>query len=94
MLRLTIMLSLVAAACGGNKSSTPATTPATAEALPPGPESRAAMTPEECTLQGGEVRGDIGDGKIACAPQERELGRVMTGIEGGVCCASAVAPAP
>ncbi|MBA3818822.1 MAG: hypothetical protein H0X17_08015 [Deltaproteobacteria bacterium] len=94
MLRLTLILSLAAAACGGNQSSTPETTPTTTEAVPPGPETRAAMTPEECTKQGGEVRGDIGDGKIACDAQERELGRVMTGIEGGVCCASAVAPAP
>jgi hypothetical protein len=49
------------------------------------------MEPGDCTAQGGEVRGDIGDGKIACAAGERELGRVNQGIEGAICCAPAAA---
>jgi hypothetical protein len=47
------------------------------------------MEPDQCTAQGGQVRGDIGDGKIACAEGERELGRVRQGIEGAICCAAA-----
>lgn len=49
----------------------------------------ATLSPEQCTQQGGEVRGDIGDGRIACAEGERELGRVPLGIEGSICCAPA-----
>jgi hypothetical protein len=45
------------------------------------------MTPDECTKQGGQVRGDIGDGQIKCAEDERQIGRVAIGVEGGVCCA-------
>lgn len=43
-------------------------------------------TPEECTCAGGVIHGDIGDGKVACAPDETELGRIQQGIEGAVCC--------
>jgi hypothetical protein len=54
----------------------------------PGPEPVATtLTPAQCTQKGGEVRGDIGDGRIACARGERDLGRVSFGIEGGRCCA-------
>jgi hypothetical protein len=49
----------------------------------------AMLSPEQCTQQGGEIRGDIGDGRIACARGERELGRVPLGIEGSICCAPA-----
>jgi len=64
---------------------------------PPGPAAAPAtpaevLTPEQCTAQGGQVRGDIGDGQIACAAGERELGRVRIGVEGGVCCAPDAAP--
>ena len=52
------------------------------------------LSPEQCTCLGGEVRGDIGDGQIKCGDAEKELGRVATGIEGGVCCTAADAPAP
>jgi hypothetical protein len=67
--------------CGGSSSK---------PAPGPGPAPVAMLTPEQCTRQGGEVRGDIGDGKIACAQGERELGRVPLGIEGSICCAPAV----
>jgi hypothetical protein len=46
----------------------------------------ALLSGEACELAGGLVRGDIGDGKVACASGENEIGRVRTGIEGGVCC--------
>lgn len=55
----------------------------------PRPEPVATLTPEQCTDRGGEIRGDIGDGKIACEPGERQLGRVPLGIEGSICCAPA-----
>jgi hypothetical protein len=44
------------------------------------------LSVEECESAGAVVRGDIGDGNVACASGETELGRVRTGIEGGVCC--------
>ncbi len=75
-----IAFVLTVAACGGSKQPDPQTAPA-----PPAPTS--AMAPEECTAKGGEVRGDIGDGKVACAAGETDLGRVNQGIEGAVCCA-------
>lgn len=70
------------AACGGSKPPTPETAPVPTEPA-------AAMTSDECTAKGGEVRGDIGDGKVACAAGETDLGRVNQGIEGAVCCAAA-----
>ena len=73
-------------ACGSSK---PAPAPAPGPAPGPEPTQVATLSPEQCTAQGGEVRGDIGDGKIACAPGERELGRVPLGIEGSICCAPA-----
>lgn len=71
--------------CGSSK---PAPTPGPAPTQDPAPVGM--LTPEQCTQQGGEVRGDIGDGKIACAEGERQLGRVPLGIEGSICCAPAV----
>jgi hypothetical protein len=44
------------------------------------------FTPDECEAAGGFVRGDIGDGRIACEDTETQLGRVVFGREGGVCC--------
>lgn len=88
MPKLLIAIAL-AAACG---SSTP---PPASEPAPAAPSSPAEpMSPEECTAQGGEVRGDIGDGQIACAEGERDLGRVRQGIEGAICCAPPAEPAP
>lgn len=75
---------VVLAACGGAKQ--PAGEPA--EPSPPAAEA-GVMTSDDCTGQGGQVRGDIGDGKVACAEGERELGRVKLGIEGAICCAPA-----
>ena len=84
MLKLTIAVALLAAACGG-KTQAPAHHPGTS--APPA-EPAAAMTPEECTAKGGQVKGDIGDGKVACNEGDRDLGRVNQGIEGAVCCAA------
>jgi hypothetical protein len=38
------------------------------------------------------VRGDIGDGKIACVEGETELARIEGGVEGSVCCKAAAMP--
>jgi hypothetical protein len=43
-------------------------------------------TPAHCECLGGYVKGDIGDGKVACTEGEQELERVQQGIEGAVCC--------
>ena len=50
------------------------------------------MAPEDCIAKGGQVKGDIGDGKVACAEGEQDLGRVNQGIEGAVCCAPPATP--
>ena len=76
MSKLLITFVLSIAACGGSKQPAP-------QVAPPS----AAMTSDECTAKGGQVRGDIGDGKVACAAGETDLGRVSQGIEGAVCCA-------
>ncbi|MBA3541377.1 MAG: hypothetical protein H0T79_17325 [Deltaproteobacteria bacterium] len=76
---------LTLAACGGKQQPT-------SQAAPSPSEPAAPMTPDACTAQGGQVRGDIGDGKIACAEGERELGRVSQGIEGAICCLAATKP--
>ncbi len=89
---LAFSFALLAACSGGNTQppTSPAPEPTPTQAPPPPDPSQAgsaeAMAPETCTQQGGEVRGDIGDGQIACAEGETELGKVTTGIEGGVCC--------
>lgn len=82
MLKLVVFVALgvVVSACGGSKQ--------------PGPESPSKagsgpMSPEECTAKGGTVKGDIGDGKVACSEGQTDLGRVNQGIEGAVCCAPA-----
>lgn len=46
----------------------------------------APQSPEHCECLGGYVKGDIGDGKVACTDGETELERVQQGIEGAVCC--------
>lgn len=88
MSKLLIAFALTAAACGGSKQAPSEATPPPSSA-PTDQSSVTPMTPDECTTQGGQVRGDIGDGKIACADGERELGRVNQGIEGAICCAPA-----
>jgi len=50
----------------------------------------AANTPAHCECLGGYVRGDIGDGKVACPQGETALERVQQGIEGAVCCKGVV----
>lgn len=49
--------------------------------------SDAPATAEHCACLGGYVRGDIGDGQVACPQGETQLERVNQGIEGAVCCA-------
>lgn len=50
----------------------------------------APSTPAHCECLGGYVKGDIGDGQVACPQGETELERVQQGIEGAVCCKAAV----
>lgn len=85
MSKFLIAFALSVVACGGSKQppAEPAPQPAPTE------QAAAPMQPDECTAQGGHVKGDIGDGKVACAEGERDLGRVNQGIEGAVCCAPA-----
>lgn len=87
-------LVLATAACGSKPAAqtAPAPPPTTEAAPSPAPSPTDPLTPEQCAAQGGQVRGDIGDGQVACAPGERELGRVRIGIEGGVCCAPSAPP--
>ncbi|HEY5925965.1 MAG TPA: hypothetical protein VIV11_29960 [Kofleriaceae bacterium] len=85
MSKYLIAFALTIAACGGKKEPPPS------EPAAPATPSSTPMTPEECVAKGGQVKGDIGDGKVACAEGERDLGRVNQGIEGAVCCASAAA---
>jgi hypothetical protein len=51
------------------------------------PPAGATISVAACEALGGEVRPDIGDGQVACAADEQELGRVALGIEGALCCA-------
>lgn len=97
-LRSFVLIVGFAAGCSGaSTSDTSAPTPSTPSTPteptePTEPEAVEPLTPEQCTARGGQVRGDIGDGTIACAEGERELGRVRLGIEGGVCCAPGAVP--
>lgn len=88
-MKLVLSLAFVLAACGSKKPTDTPTNTNTEVAPTEGSNAEGAatpMTPEACTGQGGEVRGDIGDGKVACAAGETTLGRVNQGIEGAVCC--------
>lgn len=92
-----LLLSLSAAACKDSGSSTP---PPDATAAPgePAPSSeRASLTTEECTAQGGQVVGDIGDGATqrpdyVCPSGKPPFGNIApaegepVAIEGSVCC--------
>ena len=90
MSKLLIAFALAVTACGGSKSPPP-TEPAPTTTPGPVDGTGEPQTPEECVAKGGEVRGDIGDGKVACAEGEQDLGRVRQGIEGAVCCAKPAA---
>ena len=80
MTKAVLAVALMAA-CGSK--SPPPTEPAPTGG---GTPVEAAMTPDECTARGAVVKGDIGDGKVACDPNQTFLGRVSQGIEGAVCC--------
>lgn len=99
MLKSLLFVSFALAACGGSK---PAPAPTTTEPAPTttGHEqgTHAPMTAQECTDQGGEVVGDIGDGAIhqpdyKCAKSgQPPIGHIAAepgkpaAIEGAVCC--------
>jgi hypothetical protein len=98
MSKFLIAIALTAVlACGGKKqpapsepSNTSSTEPANGSASQGGGEPM-TMSPADCTAKGGQVKGDIGDGKVACAAGELNLGRVRQGIEGAICCGPATA---
>lgn len=84
---VAILTSLALAACGG-KAPPPTSTTAPGDVPAQGPDAPGAvMTSDECTAAGGQIKGDIGDGQVACDPGDRQLGRVQLGIEGSICCA-------
>ena len=100
-MRLSLILSavLALAACGGSSKPTP---------TPPGPPQgdpsavaecglaepgAAPANAEQCECLGHQVVGDIGNGQVACPDGTTEVARIAYGIEGGVCCAAAGAPA-
>ncbi|MEO8705325.1 MAG: hypothetical protein ABI867_35105 [Kofleriaceae bacterium] len=96
MTKLVLVMGLLAA-CGNKPSSPPAEPiPSTPSPDPTAPPKPATIGADECMSKGGRVKNDIGDGKVACDPGERDLGRVALGTEGAVCCATgeAAVPAP
>lgn len=99
ILGLSSLLALQIA-CGG--STPPAEgptdgateTPADPAGTPADPSATACSehapnSPEHCECLGGYVKGDIGDGKVACTDGDTELERTNQGIEGSVCCKKA-----
>ena len=88
-IRLQTGLWLLGALAGCAKQGQPATAPAPQAATTACGED-APASPAHCACLGGYVRGDIGDGQVACPQGETELERVQQGIEGAVCCKSAV----
>ena len=100
ILGLSSLLALQIA-CGGSTppaegptdgaTETPAD-PAPADGVSAGDtdcKQHAANSPEHCECLGGYVKGDIGDGKVACTDGDTEIERTNSGIEGAVCCQKA-----
>jgi len=79
----SITLALGCGHSGGSSAPTVATGPQSSSASC---GEDAANTPAHCECLGGYVKGDIGDGQVACPQGETELERVQQGIEGAVCC--------
>ena len=105
MLRSLSISILLLAACGGSDKPSQTETMPTNEApaadqtstdqtAPCEAPAEGPMTNDQCECQVGAVRGDPGDGSAHCEATERELGKVSTVIEGGVCCAPAAPTAP
>lgn len=91
---LLLSASLVLAACGGKAK--PAPTPApneTADTCGVQSSNGVPTNAEQCECLGHQVVGDIGDGQVACPDGTTEVARIQYGIEGGVCCQAAAAPA-
>ena len=95
---LKSLLFVVALAACGSKKPAPAQTSAEAPAAGHEQGSDTSLTAQQCTDQGGEVVGDIGDGATSqpdykCAKSglppighiAAEPGKPMA-IEGAVCC--------
>lgn len=82
---LAMLLMVVALGCSPARAPQEASSGAGSEASEACGEG-APATPEHCECLGGYVRGDIGDGHVACPQGETELERVRQGVEGAVCC--------
>ncbi len=93
-----LIIAISVAACGGSKPAPAPTPPSEPAAAGPEQGSNVSMSAQQCTDQGGEVVGDIGDGATSqpdykCAKSglppighiAAEPGKPMA-IEGAVCC--------
>ena len=52
-------------------------------------ESTSPLTPEECVARGGTPIGDPGDGSThrdGCPGGQTQIGSLVFGDEGGICC--------
>jgi hypothetical protein len=96
-LRLAILALVLASGCNKPAPSTSSPTPTEPSRPTPtepadgsagcgAPNQGTAMTPEQCTCLGGRVNASRGGEQEHCAADERELGDVRFGIEGGWCC--------
>jgi hypothetical protein len=82
-------LLVLLTSCSSAKSTTeqPTEAPSTGQENPATAcDQSPPQSPEHCECLGGYVKGDIGDGQVACTDGETELERVQQGIEGAVCC--------
>src|SRR5687767_15407436 len=89
---LLIAMIMIAACSSKTAPAAPPTASATegAEHVASDCSEGAPATPAHCECLGGYVKGDIGDGQVACPQGETELERVQQGIEGAVCCKASV----
>lgn len=82
--RVAALLTTMLLGCASRAAQTSAPTVGEQQGQPC--REGAPATPAHCECLGGYVRGDIGDGQVACPQGETELERVNQGIEGAVCC--------
>ena len=86
--------SLVLAACGGKAKPAPTPAPTeTADTCGVQSSNGVPTNAEQCECLGHQVVGDIGNGQVACPDGTTEVAKIQYGIEGGVCCQAATAPA-
>jgi hypothetical protein len=95
---LSIALTmLLFTACSKSSSAPAPESPAPAPVEPAAPAARPSVSAAECTAQGGEVIGDIGDGAVhrpdyVCASGAPPIASISStageavAVEGSVCC--------